>query len=114
MASGAAISKLLSCLSSAQERLKIFKADLLEEGSFDEAISGCKYVIHAATPVLLRCKPHEAMAKLVDPALKGTRNVLETVNRTSSGVWQAGHRKHGLFVAFPPTSLGLSTLTHQP
>lgn len=31
--------------------LKIFGADLTEEGSFDEPISGCDFVFHVATPV---------------------------------------------------------------
>jgi nucleoside-diphosphate-sugar epimerase len=37
----------------AKERLKIFKADLLEEGSFDEAIQGVDGVFHVAAPVLV-------------------------------------------------------------
>jgi hypothetical protein len=39
----------------AKERLKIFKAELLEEGSFDEAIQGVDGVFHVAAPVLV---PH--------------------------------------------------------
>ncbi|KAL5976085.1 hypothetical protein ACLOJK_020415 [Asimina triloba] len=31
--------------------LKLFKADLSEDGSFEEAISGCDFVFHVATPV---------------------------------------------------------------
>ena len=37
----------------AKERLKIMKADLMEEGSFDEAIQGVDGVFHAAAPVLV-------------------------------------------------------------
>lgn len=37
----------------AKERLKIVKADLLEEGSFDEAIQGVDGVFHTASPVLV-------------------------------------------------------------
>lgn len=40
-------------LSSAKERLKIFKADLNVEGSFDEAIQGVDGVYHTASPVLI-------------------------------------------------------------
>ena len=31
--------------------LKIFKADLTDEGSFTSPISGCEYVFHVATPI---------------------------------------------------------------
>lgn len=36
----------------AAERLQIFKAELLEEGSFDEAVYGVHTVFHTACPVL--------------------------------------------------------------
>ncbi|CAF2056658.1 unnamed protein product [Brassica oleracea] len=35
---------------SAKERLQLFKANLLEEGSFDSAIDGCQGVFHTASP----------------------------------------------------------------
>ena len=38
-------------LEGAKERLKLMKADLMEEGSFDEAIMGCQGVFHTASPV---------------------------------------------------------------
>ncbi|RYR22339.1 hypothetical protein Ahy_B03g067633 isoform A [Arachis hypogaea] len=41
-------------LHGAKERLQIFKADLLEDGSFDSAIDGCDGVFHTASPVTLR------------------------------------------------------------
>lgn len=63
--------------------LKLFAADLLEEGSFAEAIAGNEVVIHTASPFFLK-KSKNAQASLVDPALKGTRNVLNTVNATES------------------------------
>ena len=44
---------LLREFDGAKERLKIFKADLLEEGSFDEAIQGVDGVFHTASPVLV-------------------------------------------------------------
>lgn len=43
----------LTQLSGAKERLKILKADLLVEGSFDEAVSGVDGVFHTASPVLV-------------------------------------------------------------
>jgi len=38
-------------LDGAKERLHLFKADLLEEGSFDSAVEGCHAVFHTASPV---------------------------------------------------------------
>lgn len=43
----------LTELSGAKERLKILKADLLVEGSFDEAVRGVDGVFHMASPVLI-------------------------------------------------------------
>lgn len=40
-------------LSGAKERLKILKADLLVEGSFDEAVLRVDSVFHTASPVLV-------------------------------------------------------------
>jgi len=40
----------LVSLEGAKERLHLFKADLLEQGSFDSAIDGCHGVFHTASP----------------------------------------------------------------
>lgn len=39
-------------LEGAKERLRLVKADLMAEGSFDDAIFGCHGVFHTASPVL--------------------------------------------------------------
>jgi nucleoside-diphosphate-sugar epimerase len=62
--------------------IKYFKADLLDEGSFDEAMKGCELVFHTASPFVRSVK--DPQKDLVDPAKKGTRNVLEAANRTDS------------------------------
>ena len=38
-------------LDGAKERLQLFKADLLEQGSFDTVVEGCDGVFHTASPV---------------------------------------------------------------
>ena len=43
----------------AKERLKLFRANLLEEGTFDAAIDRCDDVFHVATPVALAPKDLE-------------------------------------------------------
>lgn len=64
-------------------RLTLFKADLLDPGSFDDAMTGCELVMHTASPFLLTGFT-DAQESLVRPALEGTRNVLDSVNRTPS------------------------------
>ncbi|KAK7848751.1 alanine--trna ligase [Quercus suber] len=43
----------LLALDGAKERLKLFKANLLEEGSFDSVVDDCVGVFHTASPVFL-------------------------------------------------------------
>jgi len=43
----------LTELSGAKERLRILKAELLVEGSFDEVVKGVDGVFHTASPVLV-------------------------------------------------------------
>lgn len=64
-------------------QLQLFKADLLDQGSFDEAMDGCELVMHTASPFILSGFT-DAEEALVRPALEGTRNVLDSVNRTPS------------------------------
>ncbi|KAK4842324.1 hypothetical protein QYF36_019640 [Acer negundo] len=72
----------LLALDGAKERLEIFKASLLEEGSFDSAIDACDGVFHTASPVPLFS--NVSQADLVDPALKGTLNVLRSCAKVPS------------------------------
>ena len=65
-------------------QLKLFEADLLKEGSFDAAMAGCSAVYHVASPFKLPEKIKDGQTEMVDPALKGSRNVLGSVNRTES------------------------------
>jgi len=61
-------------------RLKLFEVDLLKEGSFAEAIKGCEYVIHTASPFLIG-KVSDPQKELIQPALKGVQNVFNEVNQ---------------------------------
>ena len=76
----------LSSLNSLSQKyatpIHYFKADLLESGSFTEAMQGCEIVIHTASPFTLSIK--DPQKELIDPALKGTQNVLNSVNKTKS------------------------------
>jgi nucleoside-diphosphate-sugar epimerase len=63
-------------------KIKFFSADLLTPGSYTEAMQGCELVVHAASPFMNQFK--DAQKELVEPALKGTENVLTSVNNTPS------------------------------
>ena len=43
----------LLALDGTKERLKLFKANLLEEGCFDSVVDGCQGVFHLASPVFV-------------------------------------------------------------
>lgn len=62
--------------------IKLFKADLLEEGSYGEAMENCDLVFHTASPFLLNVK--DKQKDLIEPALHGTQNVLNSVNKINS------------------------------
>jgi len=64
------------------DSFEIFESDLLVDGSFDASVDGCDIVMHTASPFLMG-GIKDPQKQLVDPALKGTRNVLNSVNRFS-------------------------------
>lgn len=72
----------LVCLDGAKERLHLFEANLMEQGSFDSAIQGCLGVFHIASPVIMNSpNPQE---DIIDPAVKGTLNVLNSCAKVGS------------------------------
>ncbi|KAF7827822.1 tetraketide alpha-pyrone reductase 2-like [Senna tora] len=64
-------------LKGAKERLLMFKANLLEEGSFDDAVKGVDGVFHTAAPVIVNYD-QDIQASLIDPTVKGAVNVLNS------------------------------------
>ncbi|XP_078432453.1 dihydroflavonol 4-reductase-like1 [Wolffia australiana] len=66
-------------LEGAAERLELVKADLMVEGSFDEAVRGCEGVFHTASPVVL--VKSDPKAEILDPAISGTLNVLKSCKK---------------------------------
>ena len=62
--------------------IKYFKSDLLNEGSFSEAMKECELVFHIASPFIVSVD--DPQKELIEPALQGTRNVLQQANNTKS------------------------------
>ncbi|PPR85725.1 hypothetical protein GOBAR_AA34966 [Gossypium barbadense] len=91
-------------LEGAESRLMLLKADLLEQGSFDPVVEGCVGVFHTASPfyhdvldpevdltslIYIEYTPslstlYTIKAELLDPAVKGTLNVLSSCAKTPS------------------------------
>lgn len=62
--------------------LQYFKADLLDKGSYAEAMQGCEVVFHTASPFAIAVK--NPQKDLIEPAQLGTRNVLTQASQTQS------------------------------
>lgn len=61
-------------------QIKYFKSDLLDEGSYAAAMEGCELVYHTASPFTNSVS--DPQKELIDPAVNGTRNVLEQASKT--------------------------------
>ncbi|CAN9393756.1 unnamed protein product [Alternaria alternata] len=75
---------LLALQAAHSDKLFLFEADLMKDGSFSSAMRGCDVVYHVASPFLVPQQIKDGMKDCVEPALNGTRNVLESVNKTAS------------------------------
>lgn len=62
--------------------IKYFKTDLLNDGSYTEAMQGCELVYHTASPFITEYK--DAQKELIEPAENGTANVLASANESPS------------------------------
>jgi len=76
------IAHLNAIASKSPGNIKYFKSDLLQQGSYAEAMEGCELVFHTASPFTSKFK--DPQKELIDPAVNGTKNVLEQANKTKS------------------------------
>jgi nucleoside-diphosphate-sugar epimerase len=74
---------LIALAQKSKGKLQFFEANLLKKRSFDAVVSGCELVIHTASPFFISGIKN-AQKQLIEPALEGTRNVLESVNASNS------------------------------
>eukprot|EP00906_Rhabdomonas_costata_P025656 RCo036650 len=63
--------------------LSLYSADLTHPGSYDDAFRGADAVIHAAAVVEIR-RVADPMAQVVNPSVEGTRNVLSSVDKSTT------------------------------
>jgi len=63
-------------------QVTLYQADLLTEGSFDQAVKDVEVVFHTASPFQTNIK--DPKKELIEPALQGTLNVLRSVDKTPS------------------------------
>ncbi|KAI4333794.1 hypothetical protein L6164_018556 [Bauhinia variegata] len=79
----------LLSLWSGSERLRLFKADLQEEGSFDEAVKGCDGVFHVAASMEFNVNQKDNIESyveenIINPAIEGTLNLLKSCLKSNS------------------------------
>ncbi|XP_068642815.1 dihydroflavonol 4-reductase [Aristolochia californica] len=74
--------KHLLDLPGATERLKLWKADLDDEGSFDEAINGSNGVFHVATPMDFESTDPEN--EVIKPTVNGVLNVMRSCKKAGT------------------------------
>lgn len=64
------------------DQLELFQAELMTAGSFRAAMRGCTTVFHTASPFTMRVA--NPQRDLIEPAVKGTQNVLQCANQIES------------------------------
>jgi len=76
------MSHLKKAASEAPGEIKFYQSDLLKEGSYEEAMKGCELVFHTASPFSSDVK--DPQKELIDPAVKGTENILNSASKVDS------------------------------
>lgn len=76
------ISHLKKLAEGSQGTLKFFTGDLMKPGSYKQGMEGCELVYHTASPFTSNYK--DAQKELIDPAVNGTANVLNSAKEVDS------------------------------
>uniref|UniRef100_A0A0D9WTC6 NAD-dependent epimerase/dehydratase domain-containing protein n=1 Tax=Leersia perrieri TaxID=77586 RepID=A0A0D9WTC6_9ORYZ len=72
-----------------KERLRVFRADMAEDGSFDAAVAGCVALFHVAASMDLHVDnsndiEEHVRTRVLEPATTGTINVLQSCVRAGT------------------------------
>ena len=76
------IGHLKKAAAQSKGEIKFFKGDLLAPGSYKAAMEGCELVYHTASPFTTDVK--DPQKELIEPAVNGTANVLNSAKEVSS------------------------------
>ncbi|MBK7297878.1 MAG: NAD-dependent epimerase/dehydratase family protein [Flavobacteriales bacterium] len=76
------IAHLKEAAAKSKGQIKFFAGDLLKPGSYKAAMEGCELVYHTASPFTTTVK--DPQKELIDPAVKGTENVLRSATEVGS------------------------------
>ena len=68
------IKNALAALSLDVDKIQFFQADLLSDDNWEDAMAGCEYVMHVASPYPLNQPKDENV--LIKPAVEGTERVV--------------------------------------
>eukprot|EP00164_Ancoracysta_twista_P003599 GFYU01004819.1.p1 GENE.GFYU01004819.1~~GFYU01004819.1.p1 ORF type:complete len:372 (+),score=97.63 GFYU01004819.1:71-1186(+) len=73
---------LMNLRPEAKDNLKLFQANLTSAEGWDEAVKGCTYVLHTASPVPIVSPKDED--EVIKPAVEGTMIVLEAAKKAGT------------------------------
>jgi len=73
---------LIELAEKSKGEIKFFKTNLLEPGSYADAMQGCELVFHTASPFVLDVE--NPQKDLIEPAVLGTENVLKQADKTDT------------------------------
>lgn len=98
-------------------KLSFCELDLLKDDGWDDAMQGCDYLMHVASPFILKEPTHED--ELIKPAQEGTLRALRAAQKagikrvvlTASILSMAAHMTEGSFNSQSWTDLGDENLT---
>lgn len=76
------VGHLKELASNAPGEIRLYKADLLREGAYKEAMENCELVYHTASP--FTTSVNDPQKELIEPAEQGTANVLNTAKEVPS------------------------------
>lgn len=78
----AKIAHLVDMAGQSRGEVRFYRADLLSEGAYTEAMADCRIVFHTASPFVRAVD--DPQRDLIDPAVRGTANVLASANLVAS------------------------------